>query len=90
MDIDSFISTSIKGAGFLEPTKYQFSVVGPITTILPTMREGMNVSSVVWPGKSINTVDTDKILNGDETLKSLVDQIDGEIIGVKDVENNDN
>ncbi len=40
--------------------------------------------------KRAETVDTDKILNGDEKLKNLVDQIDGEIIGVKDAENNDN
>ncbi len=34
-------------------------------------------------------VDMDKLLKEDKNLKNLVDQIDGEIIGIKDAENND-
>jgi len=37
-----------------------------------------------------DNVDLNKILKEDKNLKNLVDQIDGEIIGIKDAENNDN
>ena len=37
-----------------------------------------------------DNIDMDKILKEDKNLKNLVDQIDGEIIGIKDAENNDN
>ncbi len=75
-----------------------------LSIILSELREyfksNLKIQFVIDPNKKpeatakavqrAENVDTDKILNGDENLKNLVDQIDGEIIGVKDDENNDN
>lgn len=63
-------------------------------------KSNLKISFVIDPNKKpeetakavkrAEDIDTDKILKGDKDLKNLVDQIDGEIIGVKDAENNDN
>lgn len=58
LNINEFIA-SLSDGGLLNPTRYQFSVSSPIGVIVGGRSMSMKCSKATWPGKTIETIDSD-------------------------------